>query len=323
MLIETERLVLRQLVMADLDEFLALHRDPEVVRFVRALDRLQAAERLQANEQEWEERGHGMFAVLDRGSGWFLGRVGLKYWPQFQEIEAGWLLRRDAWGHGYTTEAGGACLDWGFATLPVSYITAMIRRENTRSIRVAQRLGFRPTRADVLLGDPVIVHSVEREDWASLDALETAPLSIRRREVEEIIALATQWAAGRQDVAALAVVGSWARGTGTIESDLDLVLLTESQQRYVRSDEWTRELGTVGSLRTIQQGVLVERRLATLSALELDITIGSRTWASCEPLDPGTERVVRDGLRILHDPNGALAKLTGHVLSKEWTFSGD
>jgi RimJ/RimL family protein N-acetyltransferase len=168
-LIETERLVLRRLVMADLDEFAALHRDPEVVRFVGALDRAQAKERLRANEQEWGERGHGMLGVLDRSSGRFLGRVGLKYWPQFRETEAGWLLRRDAWGHGYATEAARACVDWGFAALPVPYITAMIQPKNTRSIRVAQRLGFEPAREDVLLGDPVIVHAVERENWASPD----------------------------------------------------------------------------------------------------------------------------------------------------------
>jgi RimJ/RimL family protein N-acetyltransferase len=166
--IETERLLLRRLVMADLDEFVVLHGDPEVVRFVRTLDRAQAAERLRANEQEWEERGHGMSAVLDRTSGGLLGRVGLKYWPQFQETEAGWLLRRDAWGHGYATEAGRAYLDWGFATLPVPYITAMIHPENTRSIRVARRLGFGPAREDVLLGDSVIVHTVGREGRADV-----------------------------------------------------------------------------------------------------------------------------------------------------------
>jgi RimJ/RimL family protein N-acetyltransferase len=165
-LIETERLLLRELVMADLDEFVALHRDPEVVRYVRVLDHAQAEERLQSNEQEWEQRGHGMLAVLGRSSGRFLGRVGLKYWPQFQETEAGWLLRRDAWGHGYATEAARACIDWGFTGLPVSYIAAMIQPENTRSIRVAQRLGFESVREDVLLGDPVIVHAVKRESWA-------------------------------------------------------------------------------------------------------------------------------------------------------------
>jgi RimJ/RimL family protein N-acetyltransferase len=167
-LIETRRLVLRELVMADLDEFVALHRDPEVVRFVRALDRAQAKERLRANEQEWEARGHGLLAILDRSNGLLLGRVGLKHWPQFQETEAGWLLRREAWGHGYATEAARACLYWGFAALPVPYVTAMIQAKNTPSLRVAQRLGFKPAREDMLLGDPVIVHALERKDWASL-----------------------------------------------------------------------------------------------------------------------------------------------------------
>ncbi len=170
-LIETERLLLRALVMDDLDEFATLHRDPEVVRFVRALDRGQAEERLRANEQEWAERGHGMLAVLDRSSGRLLGRVGLKYWPQFKETEAGWLLGRDAWGHGYATEAARACLESGFAMLPVPYITAMIQPANTRSTQVAQRLGFQPLREDVLLGDPVIVHAVNRESWASLKSI--------------------------------------------------------------------------------------------------------------------------------------------------------
>jgi RimJ/RimL family protein N-acetyltransferase len=165
-LIETERLLLRELVNADLDEFVALHRDPEVVRYVRPLDRAQAQKRLQASGQEWEQRGHGLLAVLERDGGRLLGRVGLRYWPQFRETEAGWLLHRDAWGHGYATEAGRACVDWGFATLAVPYITAMIAPENTRSTRVAQRLGFEPVREDVLLGDPVIVHVLQREDWA-------------------------------------------------------------------------------------------------------------------------------------------------------------
>jgi RimJ/RimL family protein N-acetyltransferase len=168
-LIETERLALRPLVMGDVDEFVALHRDPEVVRFVRTLDRAQAEKRLRANEQEWKERGHGLLAVLDGSSGRLFGRVGLKYWPQFQETEVGWLLGRDAWGHGYAAEAGRACLNWGFETLPVFCITAMIHPENMRSIQVAQRLGFAPAREDVLLGDRVIVYERERESRAGLD----------------------------------------------------------------------------------------------------------------------------------------------------------
>jgi len=101
MLIETERLRLRPMEVGDLDEFVALHADPEVAEFIRLLDRTAAGERLRRAEVEWREQGHGLLAMLDRKSGVFLGRCGLKHWPQFGETELGWVLRSDAWGHGY------------------------------------------------------------------------------------------------------------------------------------------------------------------------------------------------------------------------------
>jgi RimJ/RimL family protein N-acetyltransferase len=165
--IETERLLLHSLGLADIDEFVALHDDPEVARFIRRLDRPEAEERLRLVEREWLERGHGMFAVLDRASGRFLGRAGLKYWSQFDETEVGWVLHRDAWGQGYGTEAARACCDWGFASLEVPYFTAMIHPDNHASIRLARRLGMEPLRSDVLRGDPVVVFSLDRDDWSS------------------------------------------------------------------------------------------------------------------------------------------------------------
>jgi len=160
--IETERLRLRPMQLDDLDELAALHADPEVARFVRPLDREEARLRLHRDGREWRERGHGLFAVLDRSDGAFLGRCGLKRWPQFGETEVGWALRPDVWGHGYATEAGRACIEWGFAQLDLPYVTAMIAPGNLRSRRVAERLGLTPLREDVLLGDPVVVHSIDR-----------------------------------------------------------------------------------------------------------------------------------------------------------------
>ncbi len=160
--IETERLRLRPIELGDLDDLVALHADPEVTRFIRPLDRDAAEERIRRDEGEWVERGHGLLAMLDRESGAFLGRCGLKDWPQFGETELGWALRRDAWGLGYATEAGRACVEWGFAKLDVPYLTAMINPGNVRSVRVAERLGLTPMRDDVLLGDPVVVYGLER-----------------------------------------------------------------------------------------------------------------------------------------------------------------
>jgi RimJ/RimL family protein N-acetyltransferase len=165
--IETDRLLLRPLTAADLDEVVELHAMPEIVRTMGEYTRPAALERLERNELEWEERGHGLVAILERASGRFLGRSGLKYWPQFDETEVGWVLRPDVWGQGFATETGRACLDWGFRDLGVPYVTAMILPDNHRSIRVAERLGMEPLRSDSLMELPVMVYAIERPHRAA------------------------------------------------------------------------------------------------------------------------------------------------------------
>jgi RimJ/RimL family protein N-acetyltransferase len=158
--LSTDRLELRRFDLEDLDEFAALHADPEVTRFVHPFDRAEAEQRLRRDEDEWRERGHGLLAIVDAECGRFLGRTGLKHWPQFDETEVGWVLRRDAWGQGYATEAARACCEWGLRDFDVPYLTAMIGPGNDASTRVAERLGFTPLREDNLLGDPVTVHAL-------------------------------------------------------------------------------------------------------------------------------------------------------------------
>ena len=164
--IDTERLYLRPMTTRDVDDLVALHSDPEVSRYMRPFDRDEAIERLRRDDADWREYGHGLLAVLANDGGGFLGRVALKYWPQFDEAEVGWVLRREAWGRGYATEAARACAAWGFAAFDYPYLTAMIRSENARSIRVAERLGMTPLREDVLFGVPVVVHAVSRQSFS-------------------------------------------------------------------------------------------------------------------------------------------------------------
>jgi RimJ/RimL family protein N-acetyltransferase len=160
MLIETNRLLLRPLTLADLDEIDAMNSCPEVVQTMGSVDRATALARLESVEQEWRDRGYGPMAVIERSTGRFLGRSGLKYWPQFDETEVGWVLRPDAWGHGFATEAGRACINWALPRLGLPYLMAMIRPDNARSIHVADRLGMRPLRGDVLMDLPVVVYGI-------------------------------------------------------------------------------------------------------------------------------------------------------------------
>lgn len=163
MTLKTDRLLLRPFGPEHLDDFYALHSDPAVTEFVLALDRDAALERLRLAETEWRQYGYGMLAVFGREDGRFLGRCGLKFWPEFGETEVGWIFRRDAWGRGYATEAARACVEWGFAGFELPYLTAMIDPRNSPSVRVAERLGMEPLREDELLGVAVVVYSLANQ----------------------------------------------------------------------------------------------------------------------------------------------------------------
>lgn len=155
--LRTPRLMLRPITAADVDDLAAVYDHPDVSRFLRPLDRDGTATQVARFVEEWHEHGFGIFAVLDLMFGRFLGRSGLHYWPQFDEVEVGWVMRRDAWGQGYATEAGAASLEWGFTERSLSLVTAIIARGNAASIAVARRLGMSVLREDDIYGTPCFV----------------------------------------------------------------------------------------------------------------------------------------------------------------------
>lgn len=160
--LSTARLVMRPLTVAYLPDMLDLYSDPQVIRFLKPLDEAGHLSRLRETEEMWASRAYGRVAVHDRGTGRFLGRGGLHHWPQFDEVEVGWALRVDAWGHGYATEASGAWVRWAFEHLDVPYATACIDPENAGSLAVADRLGMSVLRQDRLHGRAVTVFAAHR-----------------------------------------------------------------------------------------------------------------------------------------------------------------
>lgn len=131
----------------------------------------------------------------------------------------------------------------------------------------------------------------------------------RAAEVHDLLAAVQSWANQRVDVLAVGLVGSWARGEACMDSDVDLVVLTTDTRAYLEDDAWLRELGGLRIVKTRAWGPLTERRFVLLSGLEVDAGIASPSWVATRPVDAGTRRVVSDGLRIIHDPDGLLARL--------------
>ena len=140
----------------------------------------------------------------------------------------------------------------------------------------------------------------EREDAISPGEVPT---------ITPLLERVTAWARERQDVRGLALVGSFARDAARPDSDVELVLLTDDPGSYVADAGWVSELGAEKITRTQEWGPLTERRLLLPSGLELEVGVVGPLWASTDPVDSGTRRVVTDGMRILYDPEGRFAAL--------------
>lgn len=139
----TERLVLRSWREADCAPFFELAQDPEVMRYLPALDR-ERNDALVMRQIAAEERdGYCPWVVEARDTGQLLGFCGLLTPPlPLTGVEIGWRLRRSAWGKGLASEAARASLDWGWRNLDCDAIIAFTVPDNLRSRAVMDRIGM-------------------------------------------------------------------------------------------------------------------------------------------------------------------------------------
>lgn len=141
----------------------------------------------------------------------------------------------------------------------------------------------------------------------------SARLKGRRREVDHLVSSVVGWAAARTDVAALGVVGSYAYHRPRMGSDVDLVLLTSEPDRYGAWVGTDSPLAPAQLIRHQRWGPIIEWRFRRPSGLHVEFNIATPSWADVSPLDPGTARVISDGLRIVHDPHALLARAQSAV----------
>ena len=171
-MIETGRLILRDWVDGDRAPFHAMNSDPRVMATIgRLMDR--AAADASIDEMIAGNRaGLGLWAVERRLDGKFLGFCGIGNAPPATpvegELEIGWRLIYEMWGHGFAREAAQASLEWAWTTLPHDSVAAITAATNTRSWGLMKRLGMtRDPDGDfdhpaVPVGDPLRAHITYR-----------------------------------------------------------------------------------------------------------------------------------------------------------------
>ena len=92
-----------------------------------------------------QQNGVGLFAIVRKSDSEIIGYCGLTELPDIEggpELEVGYRLIRSAWGNGYATEAASAVRDYAFSELDQTRLVSLIDPTNTRSIRVAEKLGM-------------------------------------------------------------------------------------------------------------------------------------------------------------------------------------
>ncbi|MFG1888449.1 GNAT family N-acetyltransferase [Micromonospora sp. NPDC049051] len=182
-ILATERLVVRDWTAdpADLTRLFDIYSRPEVARWLGApglplTDPAQAADRLAMWRERHADHGgrYGTWAIEVRDTGVVAGTVLLKPLPGRDErvptddIEVGWHLHPDSWGHGYATEAARALVARELAT-GTREVYAVVAPGNEASMAVARRLGMS--------------HVGRRTDWYGGESLETFVLTAATDEV--------------------------------------------------------------------------------------------------------------------------------------------
>jgi RimJ/RimL family protein N-acetyltransferase len=163
--LETERLVLRGHALDDFPAYAAMWADPGVTRFIGGvpLSEEDSWGKFLRTSGQWNVMGFGFWSVVEKKSGTRIGEIG--FLEGRRDItpsligtpECGWSLATRAHGKGFATEAVRAALAWGDAHFGKVRMACIISPENTASLRVAEKSGFREALRTTYKGTPTVM----------------------------------------------------------------------------------------------------------------------------------------------------------------------
>ena len=175
MLIETERLILRSFSHDDQDVMARLFANADFMRFSSGVftKRQQTIDFIE-KVISWEAAGSpSMFALSLKPDKTVRGYCGFFHHPQqgIEDIEIGYRLHPDYWNRGLVTEGARAVRDHAFRDLKLPRVISLIHPDNIPSRRVAEKNGMKPEKKIVFKGFPTLVFAIERNRWATANAV--------------------------------------------------------------------------------------------------------------------------------------------------------
>ena len=145
-ILESERLLFRNIEAEDCEEMFLLNADWEVIKYTGdvAFNTLAEARDFYEKYQTevYEKTGYGRMITILKDTNEVIGWCGLKYHPEEAEVDLGFRFHKRFWNQGYATEASIACLNHGYRQHGLTTIKAFAMKENLGSCRVLEKVGF-------------------------------------------------------------------------------------------------------------------------------------------------------------------------------------
>lgn len=145
-ILETPRLTIRELSEDDLDEVAAMLMDPEVMRFwPRPYTSAESFAWIGRQRQRYATHGFGYWLAVEKATGQAVGQVGVlpRVLDGVDEVDIGYIIRQSRWREGFASEGAAACRDHVFEALGRPRVLCLVRPENTPSLGVARKIGFK------------------------------------------------------------------------------------------------------------------------------------------------------------------------------------
>jgi len=162
-LLETDRLTLRQLTAADIENVHRLDSDPEVMRYIIPCRTREESEKYLTDliADYATQPGLGRWAIIERATGAFTGIGVLKSLDNTPDIEVGYRFFPPYWGRGYATEVTRALLRHAFGNLQLPQVVGVTDPRNLPSQRVLEKCGLRFQRLAYHYGGPVRLYALD------------------------------------------------------------------------------------------------------------------------------------------------------------------
>lgn len=145
-ILETQRLLLRELNSADIDDMRFLLQNPQIMyAWEHTFTDGEVWYWLLENIRRYADDGHSYWAAVEKDTGAFIGMIGLlnETADKAAMLGVGYLLNDGYWGRGFAAEGVRGCLDLAFRELNAPEVYAQIRPKNQASRKVAEGCGMR------------------------------------------------------------------------------------------------------------------------------------------------------------------------------------